>query len=112
MDRNGLIDRAHLAAQTFGDDDLAADVLVLFAGQCARLVPGIRDEALGASTRADLAHTLLGSALGVGAAEVAATSATLEAGFRGDGVAAADLQRLERVVAATLAEIADGRVRP
>ncbi len=56
-----LIDRAHLTAQTFGDADLAREVLGLFVDQCRRLTPMIGATTLLAAERADLAHTLKGA---------------------------------------------------
>jgi HPt (histidine-containing phosphotransfer) domain-containing protein len=101
-----LIDHAHLAEQTFGDGDLARELLGLFAGQCRRLLPGITDPGLDGSHRADLAHTLKGSALGIGAARVADLSAAIEDGLRqGREVPAETVARLGEAVAATLAEI-------
>ncbi|GJD53450.1 hypothetical protein OPKNFCMD_6225 [Methylobacterium crusticola] len=85
-----LLDRAHLARQTFGDADLAREVLGLFAEQCARLGPGIADPALDGRARADLAHTLKGSALGVGAARVAGLAARIEEALRDGEAARAD----------------------
>ena len=98
------IDHEHLARQTFGDADLACELLMLFAGQCRRLLPGIGDPALPRAERADLAHTLKGSALGIGAGSVAAASAAVEEGFRGHGDP--DLTPLAEAVAATLEAIA------
>ncbi|KMO09959.1 Hpt domain-containing protein [Methylobacterium platani] len=96
LDRAHL-DRAHLAQQTFGDDELAREVLALFAGQCDRLVPGIADPGLDGAARADLAHTLKGSALGVGALRVAALADRIETALRaGD---AASLPALEAALA-------------
>ncbi|MCC0805823.1 Hpt domain-containing protein [Methylobacterium sp. W2] len=101
-----LIDHAYLAEQTFGDIDLARELLVLFAGQCRRLLPGITDPSLDEPHRADLAHTLKGSALGVGAARVAELSAAIEDGLRrGGGVPAPAYAALTDAVEATLAEI-------
>lgn len=77
-----LLDREHLDRQTFGDADLAREVLGLFAGQCDRLIPGLADPDLAPEARADLAHTLKGSALGVGAARVAALAGRLESALR------------------------------
>ncbi|WP_288586320.1 Hpt domain-containing protein [uncultured Methylobacterium sp.] len=85
-----LLDRAHLARQTFDDDDLAREVLALFSGQCGRLLPGILDAALSPAARADLAHTLKGSALGVGAARVAALAGQIETALRDGDAGAAD----------------------
>jgi HPt (histidine-containing phosphotransfer) domain-containing protein len=77
-----LLDREHLDRQTFGDADLAREVLGLFSGQCDRLIPGLSDPDLAPETRADLAHTLKGSALGVGAARGAARAGRLESALR------------------------------
>ncbi|AWN47810.1 phosphorelay protein [Methylobacterium terrae] len=100
-----LLDRAHLAQQTFGDDDLAREVLALFSGQCDRLLPGIADPDRDGAGRADLAHTLKGSALGVGAMRVAALAGRLESALRaGDAPAIRDLApALARAVRETLA---------
>ncbi|MFH6782438.1 MULTISPECIES: Hpt domain-containing protein [Methylobacterium] len=100
-----LLDRAHLAHQTFGDDELAREVLALFAGQCARLVPGLTDPGLDAAARADLAHTLKGSALGVGAMRVAMLAGRIETALRaGDAAAASGLEAgLAQAVRETLA---------
>lgn len=101
-----LIDHDHLSRQTFGDADLARELLGLFAEQCRRLVPGIADGALPAAERADLAHTLKGSALGIGAARVADLAASIEDALRQGGEPAAALTDLRAAQAATLAEIA------
>ncbi|TXM75161.1 histidine kinase [Methylobacterium sp. WL12] len=99
------IDRAHLAAQTFGDADLAAELLGLFADQCRRILPRLADPALPAQDRADLAHTLKGSAASVGASHVRDLSSAAETALRGGGDGAAAVADLEPVVAACLAEI-------
>ncbi|RVU16573.1 Hpt domain-containing protein [Methylobacterium oryzihabitans] len=93
MDVNDiLLDREHLARQTFGDEALARELLDLFAEQCRRLGPAIADEARGPDDRADLAHTLKGSALGVGANRIAVLASRIEAALRnGDRPQAADL---------------------
>lgn len=100
------IDRAHLAAQTFDDPDLARDLLGLFADQCRRILPGLADAGLPAQDRADLAHTLKGSAASVGARQVWALCAEVEAALRDAGEGDAALAALGPAVAATLAEIA------
>ena len=100
------IDHDHLARQTFGDAELARDLLALFAGQCRRLLPGIRDAALPPAERADLAHTLQGSALGVGAGSVAAASAAVEDTLRAGREPGTDA--LAHAVAATLLAIPHG----
>ena len=100
-----FIDHEHLARQTFGDAAFARELLDLFAGQCRRLLPGIADRAVPAAERADLAHTLKGSALGVGAGRVADLSAAIEDGLRSGG-ADADTEALTRAVGDTLAALA------
>ena len=59
------IDRAHLQRMTFGDEGLQREVLQLFVRQSTMLV-GRMDAARPAAIAA-LAHTLAGSALGLGA---------------------------------------------
>jgi HPt (histidine-containing phosphotransfer) domain-containing protein len=72
------IDRAHLARMTFGETALERELLELFDRQAELLVARI---ALGdAQTAAALAHTLKGSAVGVGAMDVAAAAAAIEQG--------------------------------
>ncbi|KQP50478.1 Hpt domain-containing protein [Methylobacterium sp. Leaf108] len=105
MSSPALIDRAHLDAQTFGDADLAREVLALFAHQCAVLLPRIREDGPASAPRADLVHTLRGSALGVGAAALAALCAEVEAGLRAGDPAPPGLADIARVVADTLAAI-------
>ncbi|WP_407522644.1 Hpt domain-containing protein [Methylobacterium oryzisoli] len=83
-DPEPLLDRDHLARQTFGDADLAAEVLALFREQCASLLPALADAERPPADRADLAHTLKGAALGIGARRVAAAAAALEAALRAD----------------------------
>ncbi len=95
-----LLDRAHLDAQTFGDADLAREVLELFAAQCRRLLPALLRAEGPAGDRADLAHTLKGAALGVGAMRVATASGAVEDGLRAGR--AIDLPALQDAVAATL----------
>jgi HPt (histidine-containing phosphotransfer) domain-containing protein len=101
------IDRAALDAQTGGDIDLAREVLALFAGQCRSLLPRLTDPALPRSERADLAHTLKGSAAGVGAARVHALAAVAETRLRGEGQA--PLDELVDAVEAALRAVAAGR---
>ncbi len=103
-----LLDRAHLEAQTFGDADLTREVLSLFEDQCRRLLPALAEEGRPAGDRADLAHTLKGAALGVGAMRVAQASAAVEADFR--TVGEADLRTLRSAAEQTLEAL--GRVGP
>lgn len=64
------IDLVHLARQTLGDQDLEAEILSLFIRQSRSLCDRIAGAA-DARQRNDLAHTLRGSALAVGAWPVA-----------------------------------------
>lgn len=75
------LDRDHLAQATFGDAELAREVLGLFRAQVARLAPAIAAPG-SLPARADAAHTLKGSARGVGAARVAALLETIERALR------------------------------
>jgi len=75
--RATLIDLDHLATMTGRDPDLAAEVLGLFREQVQiwrRLIRIDQDRAVWA----DAAHSLKGSALGIGAAELARYCATAE----------------------------------
>lgn len=74
------IDLVHLARQSLGDQDLERELLVMFQQQAGRLVgqmTAARSD--DAKLRADLAHTLRGSALAVGANRVAEAAARVEA---------------------------------
>ena len=66
---DAAIDRGQLARMTFGDRSLERELLELFDRQAAMLL--VRMRAGGAAAVAPLAHTLKGSASGIGAAGVA-----------------------------------------
>lgn len=71
-----VLDRSHLRRMTGGAKGLEHELLLLFDTQCAVLM-----ERMAQSTppaRATLAHTLKGSALGMGALRVAAAAAAVE----------------------------------
>jgi len=93
------IDRAHLARMTFGEAALERELLELFDRQAEILVARIAQSDAG--TAAALAHTLKGSATGIGAAEVAAAAAEIEAAPTAERLGA-----LTAAVARTRAEIA------
>ena len=101
------IDRAALDDQTGGDADLAREVLALFAGQCRSILPRLADPAVPADRRADLAHTLKGSAAGVGAGRVHALADAAELRLRA-GEGPVPIDDLAAAIAAALAEIAAG----
>ena len=71
------IDFAFLAQQTFGDADLAREVLCLFVDQARRVVPSLPDR--GPREQGDAAHLLKGSARGIGAWPAAAIAEAYEA---------------------------------
>jgi HPt (histidine-containing phosphotransfer) domain-containing protein len=71
-----VLDEAHLARMTLGDQGLEWEVLQIFARQAAMIV-GRLDEAAPRSI-AIAAHTLLGSARGVGAWRVARAAERVE----------------------------------
>lgn len=104
-----MIDQAHLSAQTFGDPDLAREVLGLFVEQCSALRPLLGDPALGRDLRADYAHTLRGSAVGVGADAVARDCLALEACLRENRPDADALRGLAVSIDATVRAIAEWR---
>jgi HPt (histidine-containing phosphotransfer) domain-containing protein len=102
---DGAIDRAHLARMTFGDQSLQRELLELFDRQAAILVARMR-EADPASAGA-LAHTLKGSALGIGAAGVAQAAEAVERAASPSEREAALARLAEAVVLArgTIAEL-------
>ena len=83
------IDRDHLRQMTLGDRSLAREVLTLFDRQAEILIARV-PEADNAAAAA-LAHTLKGSARGIGAWQVAQAAEMLEratqSAERGDAVA-------------------------
>lgn len=70
------IDRAHLKQMTFGDRSLECELLQLFDRQAEVLMARMRQS--DASVLATLAHTLKGSAVGIGATDVAHAAAEVE----------------------------------
>lgn len=72
----GLIDRAHLLRQTMGDEALSQEVLGLFDEQLKSAVATL--PLLNADERFRLAHTIKGSAAGIGATSLAVCAEELE----------------------------------
>jgi HPt (histidine-containing phosphotransfer) domain-containing protein len=94
------IDREALDAQTFGDKALASEILAMFLDQSPPLM-----QALGATVgraRREVAHRLKGSALAIGAGELADRAAALEAAPNDVG----RLRAVEEAVAAARQDIA------
>lgn len=71
-----VLDRDHLARMTFGDRSLEREVLKLFDRQSELLLERMR--ASEPAAIATLAHTLKGSAVGIGATRVAGAAAEVE----------------------------------
>ena len=101
------IDLVHLARMTLGDRGLEREVLQLFDRQAGMLVARIREAAPAAG--AAVAHTLKGSARGIGAWRVASAAEALEqAAVRGaEADFAAALTRLEAAAAEARTVIAE-----
>ena len=96
------IDAEHLARMTLGERSLEREVLALFDRQADMLLPRIRrgDAALAAAS----AHTLKGSAVGIGAFGVARAAEAVEKAK--DASVAAAIDTLAAVLEETKAEIA------
>src|SRR5262250_268834 len=71
-----VIDRDHLARMTFGDRNLERELLQLFDRQAELLVGRMRVSEPAAVVT--LAHTLKGSAVGIGAGRVACAAESAE----------------------------------
>ena len=89
-----VLDVDHLRRQTHGDDDLERELLALFEAQCRSLLPLISGAGT-VSSRAEASHTLKGSALAVGAEQIASLSDTLELALLGQRSGEALLTALE-----------------
>ena len=89
------IDRRHLAHMTLGDSKLEREVLQLFDRQATLLLARMRQ--VEPAAMATLAHTLKGSARGVGAWDVARAAGAVELA---DGVAAERETAMNRLVSA------------
>ncbi len=75
---DAAIDRSHLSRMTFGDRSLEREVLQLFDRQAELLMERMRTSEPAAI--ATLAHTLKGSAVGIGAGRVARAAAATRTG--------------------------------
>ena len=71
-----VLDRSHLARMTFGDQSLEREILQLFDRQAELLLRRIRVSEPAAVVT--LAHTLKGSAVGIGAGRVACAAESAE----------------------------------
>jgi HPt (histidine-containing phosphotransfer) domain-containing protein len=99
------IDRDHLTQMTLGDRGLERELLQLFDRQAELLLARMR--ASEAAIIATLAHTLKGSASGIGANEVARTAGAAECAATGSPAErAAALEHLAAAIDAARVEIA------
>ena len=98
------IDFAHLARMTLGEAGLEAEVLRLFERQAVVLFAQMRDASPAAA--AAFAHTLKGSARGIGAWEVAAAAEAVERSAERASASARAVARLAAAVEAARASIA------
>ena len=105
-DIGAAIDRGHLERMTFGDRGLERELLELFDRQAAMVI--VRMRAGGAAAIAPFAHTLKGSASGVGAARVAAAAEAAEfAAGRSPAERSLAIDRLVEAVEEVRAHIAE-----
>jgi HPt (histidine-containing phosphotransfer) domain-containing protein len=102
-----LIDLDHLARMTLGDPGLEREVLRLFDQQAGMLLERMTKEA--PRIVAALAHTMIGSARGVGAWKVAVAAEAVQrlAGKPGPATLTAAMNRLSTAVAETQSAIAE-----
>lgn len=102
------LDLVHLSHQTLGDSALEAELLALFTRQAGQIADRLAAPSAPGDhiARADLAHTLKGSARAVGAFAVGDAADAYEAAARSSAGAASVWPRLEAAIAAVRAEIA------
>jgi hypothetical protein len=101
-----VIDLAHLARMTLGEKSLEAEVLALFDRQAAVLLARMRQ--VPPAAVAAFAHTLKGSALGIGAWKMAEAAAAVERAADGSDLAGA-IEQLASAIAEAHAAIVDLR---
>ncbi len=102
------IDLVHLSRQTFGERDLESELLRLFDRQSRQIVERLTDGPVSeARWRAELAHTLKGSARAVGAFGVAAAAESYELDARAGADPTRALSALAGAVEAAHAAIAE-----
>ena len=100
-----VIDREHLSRMTGGDQNLEREVLGIFVVQCDVLLARMRGAP--SALAAALAHTLNGSARGIGAWSVTEAAEAVERIATVQGDIAAAVARLSAVTAETRAAIAE-----
>ena len=100
--KSAVIDEDHLARMTLGDESLEREVLRIFARQTILMLARIADA--GPACAAAGAHTLKGSALGIGSWRVAEAAGRVE-----EAVARDDLHGFKAAIAKL--EVACSEVR-
>src|SRR5436309_2871117 len=101
-DATGLIDTGHLGQMTLGDSGLRREVLTLFVRQSSRLLTELSVCPADATA---IAHTLKGSARGIGAFAVAECAERLERTAANSSAATAALAELKAAMTATVGAI-------
>lgn len=104
-----VLDLVHLSRQTFGDHALEKELLTMFDGQAAHFAARLAEPCGQGDTiwRAELAHTLKGSARSVGAFAVGRAAESYEAALRcGDASKTARRNELADAIATARAAIA------
>ncbi len=91
------VDLVHLSRQTLGDRELEKEVLSLFVNQSTLYLRRLQ-EAKSAKERKSVAHTIMGSARGLGAWQVAEEAAKIEACCSQKSVKKADCDGLAHAV--------------
>ncbi|HUO22680.1 MAG TPA: Hpt domain-containing protein [Caulobacteraceae bacterium] len=105
-DLSGAVDFGHLETFAAGDQALVEEVLGLFRQQTAMWLP-LLDPAMPADAWRDAAHSLKGSALGVGAFAVAQACEAAELAFEQPlGVKEARLNAVRDAIDRALSDIA------
>lgn len=108
-DLTGAVDFDHLKAYTGGDEAITAEVLDLFSEQ-AELWTRLLDPQGDPSAWRDGAHTLKGSALGLGATALGEACAAAEGAWQADpAVKAARLDEVRHGIDRVLGDIAAWR---
>ncbi|MSP46922.1 MAG: Hpt domain-containing protein [Xanthobacteraceae bacterium] len=103
---SAVIDTEHLSRMTLGERSLEREVLALFDRQADMLLPRIRGGAPGMAAAS--AHTLKGSAVGIGAFKVVRAAEAVEQArdLAGDAAIAAAIETLAAVLDEAKSEIA------
>lgn len=94
------VDLVHLSRHTFGDRELEREVLALFLRQSRQCMARLRGEAA-AEARRSVAHTIKGSARGIGAWRVAEIAGEVEARADAGPTLAPLVDELDRAIGDT-----------